>query len=128
MTADYEITGRNGALKNFRIFGDAETIAEIASVLNTGYPVVVSETEITGKAANAGIDHVDRIVSGIQRAAASTSKTHRNREIVRAGTVSVGDVVNGAVVTGLGVSWYPVDHSAIGVPPYWDEVQYVYFS
>lgn len=133
---DWNVTGKNGSLRTYEITGGTVEFREqIADELRSGYGCTVHEDRITGKGGNAELDRIDALVTrynqAIARMAVKSAAVQDNaprRELIRAGSIAVGQTLNGRIVVGLGREWEPVDHSAIGAHPSWDYVQYAYFS
>ena len=126
-------TGKNdGAKKGFRIDGPAEALdaikaEQIGQSFRKDDHVAIWATKRHQSEMYAFVERYNA-----QQAKTAAPKANANaprRQVVGAGSVSVGDTVNGYVVTGLGRAWSTgSDNSMYGVSPEFTSVQYAYFD
>lgn len=129
---ELQITGRNGALTEYRIVGGAQHIDDMPEL---GYSYRADGDDVAGRGSKRDIARLREWVHATNLAAAKSenpavNKSAPGRVLIAAGTRHVGDKINGFVITGLGAPWSPNadTYSAHGIDPAADYVQYAYFN
>lgn len=129
-----KITGRRGALREFRIDAPRPILDELLAANVFGYSAWDRGDYIESSGSRSDIAHIEVLLGDLQAKQARHEARRVNtnaprRVVVEADRYQPGDIINGNVVTGLGRAWFTGgDNSMYGIDPSVDYVQYAYFD
>ncbi len=138
---NFTITGKDGALTTFKIENAVHAIEDMPF---TGYMARAVGNDITGKCAKKSIGMLKEWAKSITSNTDNNGGAHetanntecapvakaKSRVLVEAGSINIGDSIDGTTVTGLGKIFRAnADTAAVhGISPAADYVQYAYFN